>query len=669
MSLGEASTTNTLGTLQDKGAKFTKLSHMEKKKNEDLEDAINFITKETEKYRQMSKSKAIEVMNVHVLTPNPAYSRADGVNIGKEAQMVTTKSLNILEAKLNKLLQKKSSLQNHIKKMKETINHYRLMRIQTDSSHSRFEQSLIEAKAEIEKLLNESTELVEEREKIMEKKVEYEEINQKEQQKFIEEYEFMGQFIRTQNQILESILLEERKHDLKGTTLKNMVPKDTSNLNLDSSMLPSTLGHNEEVEMSNKVSSLNNYMLNEQNSLKELKNKISSYEVMFNQLKKMRAVESIEEMVTSYITHEEEMFSLYNFIQTINSDIDNIQEMTANMEKSIKLFQSNQYDQDIIKKNMIEDLTNRIESLTEVNKKLEKENYIKQELISQLCKKVLSVYQKLQCDADANKKNSANSSATSTSTNNNNNNSNSTSSTNHPSSSSNSKKINIPNNNNSKGGKSATLNNQQASEANIIENLGCIEQKSVVVITEYLRIVNKNKDTILQSATFNSTSATSSNNPNGNSNNNNNDNMNNNSSYAKTLTEIINTGLRSPTPGPRIPVNYSLRKSASTNEIISKLNDDFLTSLENVNSQQPDHFHVGNSNSNTFLTSSMDFPSPTYGSPTNPSNQINTKDLANSTTQGENEDKILDISSFRKKLKKKLELHESHSSPSFFSHK
>ena len=34
---------------------------------------------ETDKYRDLSKKAAIEVMNIHVLTPNPAYSRADGV--------------------------------------------------------------------------------------------------------------------------------------------------------------------------------------------------------------------------------------------------------------------------------------------------------------------------------------------------------------------------------------------------------------------------------------------------------------------------------------------------------------------------------------------------------------------------------------------------------------
>jgi len=61
--------------------------------------SIRFI----DSFRERAKKSAIDVMNIHVLTPNPAYSRADGVNISKEAHAVTTKTLVVLETKLNKV--------------------------------------------------------------------------------------------------------------------------------------------------------------------------------------------------------------------------------------------------------------------------------------------------------------------------------------------------------------------------------------------------------------------------------------------------------------------------------------------------------------------------------------------------------------------------------------
>eukprot|EP01038_Epipyxis_sp_PR26KG_P016376 gene16376-22323_t len=189
MSLGEEQPSQTLGNLQGKGDKFTKLSLLERKRLADLEDAIDYITKETDKYRSMAKKAAIEVMNIHVLTPNPAYQRADGVNIAKEAQIVTSKTLIVLEAKLNKLLQRKSEIIKNNKKVKETINHFRLMRLQTDTAHAKYEATLADEKRKIEQFLGEATHVCEEREKLLEKIDELKAINIREQAIFTEKYE------------------------------------------------------------------------------------------------------------------------------------------------------------------------------------------------------------------------------------------------------------------------------------------------------------------------------------------------------------------------------------------------------------------------------------------------------------------------------------------------
>jgi len=88
MSTGDKSTSLVLQTLQDKSDYYTRLTIIERKRLDDLNDALDHIYKETESYRSKAKSEAIDVMNLHILTPNPAYSRADGANIGKEADQV-----------------------------------------------------------------------------------------------------------------------------------------------------------------------------------------------------------------------------------------------------------------------------------------------------------------------------------------------------------------------------------------------------------------------------------------------------------------------------------------------------------------------------------------------------------------------------------------------------
>ena len=213
MSLGEKDASEVLGSLQGKGDHYTKLSVSERKRLQDLEDAIAHISGETAKYRALAKKAAIEVMNLHVLTPNPAYQRADGVDVARQAQQVTTKVLTILEMKTNKLLQMQSEIIIKNKALRHDIDHYRRLRLQTDTSHAKFEADLAVVKAQIEERLAESAAVVEERERLVQEKELLEATNREEQRVFEADFNEMGAFVKQQNTALEASLLQERKED------------------------------------------------------------------------------------------------------------------------------------------------------------------------------------------------------------------------------------------------------------------------------------------------------------------------------------------------------------------------------------------------------------------------------------------------------------------------
>ncbi|RYH32493.1 hypothetical protein EON65_00510 [archaeon] len=591
MSLGEQSTTDTLGEMQGKGDKFTRLALIEKKRQTDLNDAITYIMNETDKYRTKAKKSAIDVMNIHVLTPNPAYSRADGVNIGKEAQMVTTKTLHILEAKLNTLLQRKSEIQNHVKKMKETINHYRLLRMQTDAAHARFEQTLVETKGNIEGHLAEATKVMEERDRVLEKKDQLERVNVEEQQRFQEEYEEMGKFIKKQNDALENGLLQERKADRMGTTLQKTD---------EGSNLVSDLSLEQEIEMAKKVGSLTSFMQSEQSSLSDLKEKISSYESMFEQLKKMTGVESLEEMVSNYIDHEEEMFSLYNFIQAMNTEIDMVKEATLETEEAIVKFREDQQDQDQQRRSVIDELQQRLTSTLEITRQLVEDNAVQQESISQISKKVSSVFFKLQCDQmDA-------------------------------------KGSNISRRYNSGSvrpdSKIALLTSQGVTESNVLDYLGCIEQRAVDIITEYLHLLNTRPD--LNNGIITTVQGLGS-------------------SYR--INSLTGGGPRSPTPGPSTPMTR-VHKRDPIVDLDELADDDFLLSLENDPSTTNMNNTVGN-NTNvmpSLHTHSSNVPTANATALNTAMNTHLTNPAANAGVDSDS--KPVDLKAFKNKLQKKLGL-------------
>ena len=96
-------TSEILAILQEKGEDFAKRTVVEKKRLKDLDDAIEHITKETEKFRTKAKSFAIKCLNKNVPDGRTCYQRADGVNVGREAMQQTKKTLMMSENNLSKV--------------------------------------------------------------------------------------------------------------------------------------------------------------------------------------------------------------------------------------------------------------------------------------------------------------------------------------------------------------------------------------------------------------------------------------------------------------------------------------------------------------------------------------------------------------------------------------
>lgn len=465
MSFDKEKTTEILENLQEKGDYFSRLCAVEKKRINDLEDAIHHINTEIEKFKNSSKATAIDVLNLHTLAPNATHKKTDGANISHEAHLNVKKVLSVHEAKLNRLLQKRSDVHNNLKKLKNEINHARKLRMQTDIQHNKYENMLMEAKLNIERLLSESTAIVEERDKLLEKKGNLERINSDEQNSFQEEFESLGNFIKAQNQALEDALLKERKQD-------NLERKGIKDDSFVTDMKQGELTLDEELAMARQVGTLTNFVLSEQNSLSGIQSKINSYESIFEQLKKMTGASSMEEVISSYVNQEEEMFSLYNFIQAVNSEIDTVLESTAQIEQSIESYKEQQEIQNEQRERVVSELALKHQTLLDSIKSIESETKSCQESVSQISKKVSSLFFKLQCDQMDNQKG--------------NNTSNLTSSVGTASTVTTGNKISKSILSTRTLSNVSILTSQGVQESNVLEYMGCIEQRAVDIIAEYM---------------------------------------------------------------------------------------------------------------------------------------------------------------------------------------
>ena len=91
----------------------------------------------------------------------------------------------------------------------------------------------------------------------------------------------------------------------------------------------------EEDRMADKVGTLSTFVKHEHSAAENIQKRIKEYEGMFEELKMMTNTNSLEELIKSYSTNEEEMFSIYSYIQSMNAETDFIGEAKSKLSAEI----------------------------------------------------------------------------------------------------------------------------------------------------------------------------------------------------------------------------------------------------------------------------------------------------------------------------------------------
>ena len=81
----------------------------------------------------------------------------------------------------------------------------------------------------------------------------------------------------------------------------------------------------------------------------------------FDQIKEATGISSTEEIVTTFIKAEEQNYSLYNYVNMLNSEIDMIEEQNRNIEAEIRKHEELGQMTEKEKENMRTNLKNEIE--------------------------------------------------------------------------------------------------------------------------------------------------------------------------------------------------------------------------------------------------------------------------------------------------------------------
>ncbi|CAN0355850.1 unnamed protein product, partial [Ectocarpus sp. 8 AP-2014] len=154
----------------------------------------------------------------------------------------------------------------------------------------------------------------------------------------------------------------------------------------------------EEEVLRSRVEDMEEALEKEQANDRAIEDKTKWYEEAFEELKTVSNIDDLDRLVAVFIKQEDEHFSLFNYIQTVNQETDQHLEKTEELEAEIAKYEEEQGVEERQRVAIIRDLHERAEAQRTANEAWAEKVEESQSVADGLAKKAQSICFKIQCD-------------------------------------------------------------------------------------------------------------------------------------------------------------------------------------------------------------------------------------------------------------------------------
>jgi chromosome segregation ATPase len=289
-------------------------------------------------------------------------SRLGGVNAAQENNKLVQMQIRVLENRLDKNLMKFNETLGQNKALRQKIDEYRRERVVFDGIYKKLERELHEKKKEMAAIIEDSKNAYQARDKSQSELVELQQNADKERLAFESEFREMGEMIKNQQAEVEKKRLEQfdfAKENIAGSTGLN---------DAGSSVLPGTASwsHN----------SNNNVPLSQEH--------IHSYEDALKRIQEGTGINDINDIVTRFLEAEEQNFSLFNYVNDINTEIERLEHSISEMRNQIEKYRGQGMSTDTQRRKLARDLQEKLEKTSKQTKEYESRSQTATRTITQL---------------------------------------------------------------------------------------------------------------------------------------------------------------------------------------------------------------------------------------------------------------------------------------------
>jgi hypothetical protein len=129
--------------------------------------------------------------------------------------------------------------------------------------------------------------------------------------------------------------------------------------------------------------------------------RVQSFEEAFQQIKGATGIDNIDELVQTFIDAEDQNFSLFNYVNELNNEVEKLEEQIADIKAEIEKYKGQGGQNDRQRKKLLKDLEDRLASTEARAEQYEAKALKAAKTVSQLEQGIQNIFTKIGCDKSA----------------------------------------------------------------------------------------------------------------------------------------------------------------------------------------------------------------------------------------------------------------------------
>jgi len=311
-----------------------------------------------------------------------------GINTAKEQSITVQKRIKLLENRLERAYVKFNQSITHNKQLREQINNLRRERIMFESIHSNLERELAKVKKDMAETIQLANQIFEAKEKAIAEMGQLMAQAEKEQAGFEEEWRQLTQII------------EDDKRERERLRAKELAERERETQELLKSGMGMS-GTGRRAGTATKRGTLGSPAANKALAQNVAAEKVQMYGQAFEKIQQATGIEEIDQLVNSFISAEGQNYTLFNYVNEVNNEIEKLEDQTQVIKVEIERYRDSGQELDRSKGSAMRDVEDRLAAAESQADLYEKRFEAASETVAMLKSSIWELFNKIGCNTQA----------------------------------------------------------------------------------------------------------------------------------------------------------------------------------------------------------------------------------------------------------------------------